>query len=574
MKLQHIELSKLKLSPVNVRKHGGKNVAELIASIRSLGVIQPLLVRPNCEGFEVVAGQRRLRACQALEQETGKADPVPCAILDTGDDAAAIEASLAENIARLPMDDVDQFEAFSALKAQGLTIADIAAHFGVTERLIKQSLAIANLYDPILNAYRNDEFDAPTLRALTMATKTKQKAWFKLFRDPEQHAPMGRCLKAWLFGGTEIPVSSALFPIEEYDGNIVTDLFGEDQYFDDPDKFHKLQLEAIIHRQAAYLEDGWSDVIIMQTGDYWSSWDKAKRDKSKGGKVYISCAADGEVGFHEGWLPEKEAKRHDKALAKANGEDKAQPTAKPELTKAAMTYLALHRHNAVRMELLKAPQIALRLIVVNIINTGGLWDVRPERQSTNRNEAISKSIDDSKAQKAFAKERQAVRELIGLRPKDGMIVWPDSEPVDGCTLFARLLDLPDKDVLRVLTFIMAETLQADTAEIEALGHMLKVDMDDWWTPDDTFFDLLRDKPMINAMLAEIGGKATAAGNITATAKVQKSVMKNCLAGTGGRNKVKAWKPRYMRFPMQTYTKRKGLPPIDQWRAVKKLFDKR
>lgn len=570
MKLQHIELSKLKLSPVNVRKHGGKDVSDLVASIRSLGVIQPLLVRPNCEGFEVVAGQRRLLACQALEQETGKADPVPCAILDTGDDAAAIEASLAENITRLPMDEIDQYDAFTALKAKDRTIAEIASQFGVTELLVKKRLAISGLITPILTAYRKEEIDAETIRHLTMATKAQQKAWFKLFGDPEQYEPTGYRLKAWLFGGAEIPVSSALFPIEEYDGNIVTDLFGDDQFFDDPDKFHKLQMNAMIHKQATYLNDGWTDVEIHC--DHWTPYDKVKRSKSEGGKVYITCATNGEVAFHEGLLPEKEAARRDKAAAK--GDEKEQAPAKPELTKAAMTYLALHRHNAVRMELLKVPQIALRLIAANVVGNFGLWDVRPETQSTNGNEAVTASIEDSKAQAAFDKERQAVRELLGLKHKDAYLIRPTWERDNICTLFARLLDLPDKDVLRVLTFIMAETLQADTAEIEALGHMLKVDMDDWWTPDDTFFDLLRDKPMINAMLAEIGGKTTAAGNITATAKVQKSVMKNCLAGTGGRKKVKAWKPRYMRFPMQTYTKRKGLPPIDQWKAVKKLFDKR
>src|SRR5688572_29427740 len=86
MELQHIELSKLKLSPTNVRKHGaGDDLAELIASIKSLGVIQPLLVRSNCDGFEVVAGQRRLLACQAIAEETGKAELVPCGILQAGD---------------------------------------------------------------------------------------------------------------------------------------------------------------------------------------------------------------------------------------------------------------------------------------------------------------------------------------------------------------------------------------------------------------------------------------------------------------------------------------------------------
>ena len=76
---------------------------------------------------------------------------------------------------------------------------------------------------------RNADDLADTLRQLTMATKSQQKAWLKLFRDPKKDAPTGYRLKAWLFGGAEIPVSSALFPVGQYDGNIVADLFGEEE---------------------------------------------------------------------------------------------------------------------------------------------------------------------------------------------------------------------------------------------------------------------------------------------------------------------------------------------------------
>ena len=574
MQLQHIELSKLKLSSVNVRKHGGKDVDDLIASIRSLGVIQPLLVREGYDGFEVIAGQRRLRACQALEQETGRAEPVPCAVLETGDDAAAIEASLAENIARLPMDEIDQYEAFAALKARGRSVADIAHEFGVTELLVKKRLAIAGLITPILTAYRKGDIDPPTIRQLTLATRAQQKAWLELFRDPDNFAPTGHRLKAWLFGGAEIPVSMALFPVEQYDGNIVSDLFGDEQFFDDADKFWKLQTEAVIHRQAAYLDAGWADVLVMPIGDHFYQYDKVKRGRKEGGKVYISCAANGEIGFHEGWLDEKEAARRDKAQAKVNREDKTETPARPELTRAAIRYLELHRHNAVRMELLKAPQIALRLIAASAVSASRLWDVRPEGQNAQRNAAILQSVEDSKAQSAIAAERQAVRELLGLEHVAGFLMRPPWETVDICELFARLLDLPDEHVLRILTFVMAESLEAGTAQVEALGHILSVDMDKWWSPDDAFFDLLRDKPMINAMLAEIAGKQTAAEYVTATAKVQKKLMRACLDGSDGRKKVEGWKSRYMRFPMRSYTRRKGLPAMEQWNAVKKLFDKK
>ena len=70
MNLQQISLDQLKTTSVNVRKKGGKDIADLLPSIRSLGLLQPLLVRPNCEGFEIVAGQRRYHALCTLAAET------------------------------------------------------------------------------------------------------------------------------------------------------------------------------------------------------------------------------------------------------------------------------------------------------------------------------------------------------------------------------------------------------------------------------------------------------------------------------------------------------------------------
>jgi ParB-like chromosome segregation protein Spo0J len=57
MDMQHIPLSNVKVSTVNVR-HGRKSpdVSDILPSIRARGVLQPLLVRPNGEGFEIIAG--------------------------------------------------------------------------------------------------------------------------------------------------------------------------------------------------------------------------------------------------------------------------------------------------------------------------------------------------------------------------------------------------------------------------------------------------------------------------------------------------------------------------------------
>jgi ParB family chromosome partitioning protein len=126
MKLDHLPLEQLKLSPLNVRRKGGKDIADLLPMIRRHGIIQPLLVRPNCEGFEIIAGQRRYNSLLALAGE-GIAEPVPCIIMEDGDDARAVEASLVENIGHLPMDEIDQFKAFAGLIQKGMTAADISA---------------------------------------------------------------------------------------------------------------------------------------------------------------------------------------------------------------------------------------------------------------------------------------------------------------------------------------------------------------------------------------------------------------------------------------------------------------
>ncbi|MCP3054946.1 ParB/RepB/Spo0J family partition protein [Aurantimonas sp. LRZ36] len=553
MQLTHLNLHDLKPSSVNVRKKDGKAVGDLLPSIRSLGILQPLLVRPNCEGYEIIAGQRRYHALTVLAED-GAIDPVPCIVMDDGDDAKAIEASLAENIARLPMDEIDQYKAFATLAAKGETVADIATRFGVTERLVNQRLAIANIIDPILNAYRRDEIRPDTLRILTMATPRQQKAWWKLHKSEDNNAPLGRALKDWLFGGTHIPVGNALFDIADYTAPIISDLFGEDRYFSDSDLFWQLQSTAVAEAREAFKQDGWTDVVLMEVGNYWPSWDYRNVAKEDGGKVFITCTRDGEVTFHEGYLTAKEADRRDNQAETGDAK-----TERSELTKAMQTYLGLHRHAVVRTELLSHPDVALRLSVAHMIAGSGLWAVEAEPQRA-PSEAIAESVTTAKANEAFAAERQAIWGMLGLGngddddASDNTIVPRRQDygsrrsPSD---IFAALMELDDAAVMRVLTFVMAESLEAHTPMIEALGLQFNTDMRDWWTPDETFFDLLRDKEAINAMVAEVAGETTAKAYVTATAKVQKSIITACLGGIR-EAQIANWLPRYMLFPAQSY----------------------
>lgn len=576
MKLTHLNLDQLKPAKVNVRKRGGKEITDLVPSIRSLGLLQPLLVRPNCEGYEIVAGQRRYHALAKLAEEATP-DPVPCIVMEEGDDAKAIESSLAENVARLPMDEIDQYKAFAALAKEGRSVDDIAAQFGVTPRLVKQRLAIANIIDPILNAFRREKIGPETLRTLTMATKRQQKAWWDLFRDEETYAPQGRALRTWLFGGADIPVENALFDVAEYDGSIISDLFSETRYFDDAEKFLALQNVAIAKLKAEYEADGWQEVIVLDFGELWSQWEHKKVGKDDGGRVYIQISHDGGITPHEGWLTDKEATRLEKARAKAeavaNGEE-VPSSDKPELTKAMQTYLDLHRHAAVRYDLLSSQNIALRLATAQIIAGSDLWSVSPEPQKAGR-EDIAESLSTNKAELAFAEERAAIRALLGMDGEEQDAIVSDTpywqHHNDLLDLFVRLTQLDDDTVTRIFTFVVAETLPCGSELFEALGIIFDTDLSKHWLPDDTFFDLLKDKQAINAVLKEVGGKAVADAHIASTAKVQKGVIRQHIDGTRKPHKPD-WVPHYAAFPMKGYTKRGGIEAIELGKAAHKVLN--
>lgn len=119
-----------------------------------------------------------------------------------------------------------------------------------------------------------------------------------------------------------------------------------------------------------------------------------------------------------------------------------------------------------------------------------------------------------------------------------------------------ITELDDGDVLRVLSFLMADSLAAGTELIEVLAQAFDTEMTAAWSIDDTFFDLMHDKQAINGMVAEIAGENAAKEHITATAKVQKSIIKACLDGTRT-PQVENWTPRYMAVPQQGYTDRSG-----------------
>ncbi|QNA84464.1 ParB/RepB/Spo0J family partition protein [Sphingomonas sp. So64.6b] len=568
MELKHIDIAKLSVSPVNMRA-GRKtpDLANILPSVRARGVLVPLIVRANGspDNYEIVAGKRRYHAALAVTAEGGDIDALPCAVMDTDDDATALEASLIENIARLDPDEVTRWETFTRLVREGRRPEHIAIVFGLTDVQVKRTLALGNLLPRIRSLYRVEKIDAVTVRHLTLASRAQQREWLALLDDPEARAPVGQALKSWLFGGASISTKVALFDLAGFGGEVVADLFGEDSYFASVEQFWEAQNAAIAARAEAYREAGWREVVTLEPGQFFQSWEHEKRAKRTGGKVYISIGHRGDVAFHEGYITLKEARMLAKGAA---GHVVTEKPSRPEITAATNDYVDLHRHAAVRAKLADAPGVALRVAVAHMITGSPLWSVKVEQQRAG-SEAVIESVELSASEASFDAKRREMLALLGFDGDTPTITGGGGEGL--ATMFARLLPLEDASVMSILAIVVGETLWARSEIVDLLGAHLTVDMAAVWQPDDALFDLIRDREVLLAIVEEVSDKQVVAGNAKEPGKVLKAIIRDCLNGANGRTKVEGWVPRWMRFPPSAYTPRGGAGAVDRSVAVAPLI---
>jgi ParB family chromosome partitioning protein len=572
MKLAFIPLDRLSISRANMRyARNAPDVSDILPSVRQRGVLQPVIVRPQSrvepgdagalDGFEIVAGARRFTAARIVADEriaTGEAGPpapLPCAILDSGDEADAVEASLIENLARFDADEVTQWVTFTRLVKEGRDPANIGATFGLPDLAVRRILALGNLPPRIRALYARAQLDRVTVRHLTLASKRQQHAWLALVDDPEQRAPTGAALKAWLFGGQSIAASVALFDVATGGLETVADLFGEDRYFADASAFWVAQDAAIEARRAAYLADGWGEVVIVPQAEYFQTWEYERTPKRKGGRVYIDVRATGEVSFHEGYVSRREAARVTRDRESAD-----EKPSRAEITSACQTYVDLHRHAAVRAALTDHPGVALRLVTAHLIHGSPLWTVRREPQAT-RDDAVRESVEICRGETVFDARQRGVLAALGMDPERTTVLDSSGDDITLVRLFLRLLDQSDAVVLGALAVAMGETLQAGSAAVEALGTTLGIDMAEWWQPDRAFFDLVRDKQVLGAMVADVAGDTVAAANANEKGATLRRIVTDHLDGTGGGSKVERWVPRWLAFPPSAYTPRGGVGTV-------------
>lgn len=143
------------------REFDQKAIDELAESIRKHGVLQPLLVRAVGDGYQLIAGERRWRACKQIGLET-----IPCRVVEL-EDQAVCEAAIEENLKRQDLNVVEKALAFKDyLEKFGCSIEDLAKQLSMNRSTISNMLRLLDLPDTVQEAVRQERISGGHARAL------------------------------------------------------------------------------------------------------------------------------------------------------------------------------------------------------------------------------------------------------------------------------------------------------------------------------------------------------------------------------------------------------------------------
>ncbi|MFA5453994.1 MAG: ParB/RepB/Spo0J family partition protein [Sulfurimonas sp.] len=165
-----LELTKVFANPNQPRKNF-QNIEELAQSIQVQGLIQPIAVVKKDDGYMVVSGERRYRACQHLQLKTIKAHVLQA------DDLKVQELSLIENIQREDLSDFEKAKFIGQLWASGKYTQkqDLATAIGKSPSYISKAFSSLKLDSSILNEIEENKNDIP-LSVLEEISRVKDKA--------------------------------------------------------------------------------------------------------------------------------------------------------------------------------------------------------------------------------------------------------------------------------------------------------------------------------------------------------------------------------------------------------------
>lgn len=201
--MREIPVGSIRPNPQQPRKYFDEAaLAELAESVRELGVLVPIIVRPCAkpDEFELIAGERRWRA-SALAQKT----TIP-AIVKTADDRASLEIAIVENLQRSDLDPLEEAMGFAHLiDDYGFTQERVAERIGKSRPSVANALRLLALSDAIKLKLKNHTISVGHARALlafdearrdAIAERIEREGWtvrdVERFAQREKDAPAER----------------------------------------------------------------------------------------------------------------------------------------------------------------------------------------------------------------------------------------------------------------------------------------------------------------------------------------------------------------------------------------------
>ena len=552
-------LSAIRPGKHNPRRHADR-IEEIAVSIENDGLFHNLLVAPvkGRSTYETLDGGRRYDALKLLQKRGAlpqgwtdwEAVPVVIRI-----DASALDRKrlgVVANVQREDLHPLDEADAWAELLESGVEVADLSAQVGLTVKTIKRRLSLHGLCDVARNAYREGDLSLSRAQALALGTTEQQQEL------------LGRMAEGcFWYDDEEIrdillsdrPTASiALFPVEDYTGNLTEDWFSDEDstYFDDAAQFMRLQRQAVEKLAAKYAENGAAFVDIDENlHPTWWEYEKARKNSKKAG-VVISFGPNGHVEVREGLRKRDLTPQTTKQLEQVDASRPKPP--RPAYGATLCRDIRRHKSLALQAALLANPRKAREVAVVQLISGYfGLDKMRPH-DCLSTTEAADKAPDTYRVVDATAR-RLLTALQDGQPPDEDSPAWSrllHGWAYNGKDLYAQVQRLSDDDLetlhllLPVLAFgqLTGERLETEASLFNLVAQDLAVDMRQHWRPDETFLSHRTKKQLME--LAEESGAMVAVAPLPDKKNALVTTLARYFAGDD--ETARTWLPGAMAFP--------------------------
>ena len=200
-----------------------KNIESLAIDIQSHGLLQPIIVRPksvpqsSLNKFELIAGERRLRAYKILAEKFSEFEEIEAKVKEKCDDSAAQAMHLSENLQREDITPLEEAAELSEL-LEHCTLKQAAEYLGRSAGWIARRANLAKLCPKFMNAYaKNDKIKLWPIEALELVARMPEKVQEDILDRNRERAPTVKEL-AKEISGRIMKLSAATWSMEDCTG--------------------------------------------------------------------------------------------------------------------------------------------------------------------------------------------------------------------------------------------------------------------------------------------------------------------------------------------------------------------